>query len=279
VSVKPTPVNVVDGLGLLRSKLSDVDPFNGMLAKPKDLAIVGGPTTVTLAEAVPPGLLSLEVTLPVVLFFVPALVPVTFTLKVHEIPEVISSVAPDKLMAPDPAFAVTVPPPQVPVRPFGVETTRPAGSVSVKPIPVKIEKILGLVTVKLSEVEPFSGTLPAPKDLAIVGGADCAHAPPEIRHKEASMQPRRIRQRFMKSFGAPGRRTLGVGCMIRRRQHRSRAYRWLTVPRKLTVVSDDSIVSVGGGAVKDCVDAVARLDASTQKFTSRGGNPTRVRTL
>ncbi|HEV2040484.1 MAG TPA: hypothetical protein VGT81_10625 [Casimicrobiaceae bacterium] len=220
-SVKPTPVNVVDWLGLLMVKLSEADVLSTMLAAPNDFAIVGGataPTTVTVAEAVPPGPVWVEVTLPVVLSFVPGVVPVTFTLKVHVITEFMSSVAPVKLMTPDPAVAVIVPPPQVPVRPFGVETTRPAGKVSVKPIPVNTTKKLGLVRVKLSEVDPFSGMLAAPKDLEIVGGDACAHAPPEIKQRDASMQPRRMRQSFMNGFCQPlVRRSLGSECTVRQR--------------------------------------------------------------
>jgi hypothetical protein len=128
----------------------------------------GGPAapTVTLADAVPPVPPSTEVTVLVVLFCVPTVVPVTFALKVHE--ALPASVAPVKLMLPDPAVAAIAPPPQLPARPFGVETTRPAGNVSVKVTPVNVEA-LGLVMVKLSEVDPFSAMLPAPKDFAIVG--------------------------------------------------------------------------------------------------------------
>src|SRR5437773_260375 len=139
---------------------------------------VGGggatPPTVTLAEAVLPGPPSTEVTAPVVLFFVPAVVPVTFTLKLHD--ALPASVALARLMLPDPATAVIVPPPQLPVSPFGVETTRPAGSVSVKPTPVNVEA-LGLVIVKLSEVEPPSGMLAAPNAFTIVGGATATPVP------------------------------------------------------------------------------------------------------
>src|SRR5438477_643455 len=136
----------------------------------------GGPTatTVTLAEAVPPVPPSTEVTAPVVLFFVPNVVPVTFTPKVHEAPA--ASVGPARLRLPDPAVAVIVPPPQLPVGPFGVETTRPAGRVSVKPTPVNVEA-LGLVMVKLSEVELFSTMLAVPKDFRIVGGATATPLP------------------------------------------------------------------------------------------------------
>src|SRR5450830_1388923 len=136
--------------------------------------------TVTLAEAVPPEPPSTEATAPVTLFCVPSELPVTFTLKVQE--ALAASVAPVKLTAPDPAVAVIVLLPQVPVRPFGVEITRPAGNVSVKATPVNAVDRLGLLIVKLSEVDPFSGMLAAPKDFTIVGGTT---APPTVTLAEA----------------------------------------------------------------------------------------------
>src|SRR5207244_2234744 len=124
--------------------------------------------TVTLADAVPPVPPSTEVTAPVILFCVPSMLPVTFTLKAHD--ALAASVAPVNLMLPNPAVAVIVPPPQLPVSPFGVETTRPVGSESVKPTPVNVVEPLRLLIVKLSEVDPFRGMLGTPKDFMIVGG-------------------------------------------------------------------------------------------------------------
>ena len=95
---------------------------------------IGAAPTVSGAEAVPPGPPSFEVTALVVLFFTPALVPVTFTLKEHIAPP--ASVAADRLMLPLPAVAVIVPPPQEPVSPFGVATTSPLGKASLNPTPV-----------------------------------------------------------------------------------------------------------------------------------------------
>src|ERR1700730_18122085 len=117
-------------------------------------------TTVALAEAVLPVPPSTEVTVLVVLFFVPNVVPVTFTPKVHEALD--ASVAAVKLTLPDPAVAVIVRLPQLPVSPCGVETPRPAGSESVKPTPVSAVEALGLLIVKLSDVDPFSTMLAAP---------------------------------------------------------------------------------------------------------------------
>ena len=119
------------------------------------------------AEAVPPVPPSVEDTFPVVLFCVPAAMPVTLTENVQEL--LAAMVPPLRLITLVPAVAVIVPAPQVPVRPFGVETTRPAGNVSLKATPVTAVVLLFWM-VKLSEVEPFSGMLAAPKALMITGG-------------------------------------------------------------------------------------------------------------
>jgi len=62
-----------------------------------------------------------------------------------------------------------VPPPQDPVKPFGVPTTSPLGNVSVKATPV-MGTVLVLVIVKLSVVVVLTGMRPAPNDLLIEGG-------------------------------------------------------------------------------------------------------------
>ncbi len=99
--------------------------------------------------------------------------PVTLTENVQEDPAAgdAVSVPPDKLTVPLPATAVIVPLPQLPVSPFGVATTRPAGRLSVKATPLRATLVFGFVMVKLSEVEPFSGMEAAPKDLVMVGAA------------------------------------------------------------------------------------------------------------
>ena len=123
----------------------------------------------TLAVAVPPVPPSVEVTFPVVLVCSPAAVPVTFTANVQD--ELAARLAPERLMTFVACVAVIVPPPQLPVRPFGVETTKPAGSVSEKPTPVSVVVVLLFWIVKVSEVEPFSGIEAAPNALMITGGA------------------------------------------------------------------------------------------------------------
>src|SRR5271156_2148432 len=124
--------------------------------------------TVMLAEAVFPVPPSVEVTALVTLFCVPAAVPVTFTAKLQD--ALAANVALARLTLVDPAVAAIVPPPQLPVNALGVDTSKPAGKVSVKAMPLRDEAILGLPRLNVSVVVALSGTLAAPKDLAIVGG-------------------------------------------------------------------------------------------------------------
>src|SRR5580658_886747 len=135
-----------------------------------------GPITVTCAEAVLPSPASVEVTALVTLFCGPAVVPVTITAKVHEAPA--ASVAPDSTTLFDPAAAVIVPPPQVPVNPLGVDTAKPAGRVSVKLMPLKDELGLGFDKLKVSEMLALSATLVDPKLFAIVGAFVAGGVPP-----------------------------------------------------------------------------------------------------
>src|SRR5260370_39316794 len=122
-----------------------------------------------LADAVPLTPPLFELMLPVVLLCVPAAVPVTFTAKVQEV--LCARVAPERLMTLVACVAVIVPPPQEPVRPWGVATTRPAGKVSLKPIPLSTVVVLLFWMVKVNEVVPLSGMLAAPNALMITGGA------------------------------------------------------------------------------------------------------------
>ena len=120
-------------------KVSDVEPFNGMLAAPNALIATGGATTVMLAFEVLPVPPSVEVTC-TLLFFTPAVVPDTSTETVHE--ALLAKVADDKLTEPLPATEVAVPP-QVLFR-FGVEaTTKPAGKVSVNAMPFRAIAVFG----------------------------------------------------------------------------------------------------------------------------------------
>src|SRR5258708_4831420 len=174
VSVKATPVKAAAlAAGLVMVKVSEVVAFRAIVDGLKTLAIEGGASTVNIAvllvAPVPP---SVELTVPVVLLLLPAVVPVTSTEKVHEEPAAgdAVSVPPERLMLPLPAVAVIVPLPHEPVTLGVAATTRPAGRLSVNATPLRELKVFGLVMVKLSEVVPFSGMLAAPKAFVMVGG-------------------------------------------------------------------------------------------------------------
>src|SRR5882724_5729541 len=169
VSVNATPFSgVVLAAGLVMVNVSEVVPFSGTFAAPKALAIVGGATTGRLADAVPPVPPSVDVTLPVVLFCVPAAMPVTFTANVQDALAV--RLAPDRLITFVACVSVIAPLPQLPVKPFGVETIRPVGSASLNATPVSGVAMLLFWIVKVREVEPFSGIEATPNALMITGG-------------------------------------------------------------------------------------------------------------
>ena len=67
LSVKATPLRALKVFGLVTVKLNVLLPFSGTLFGLKDLLIVGGATTVSVSDAVPPVPPSVELTVPVVL--------------------------------------------------------------------------------------------------------------------------------------------------------------------------------------------------------------------
>src|SRR5262249_15817825 len=95
-------------------------------------------------------------------------VPVTLTENVQDV--LAAREAPERLTTLVLAAAVIVPPPQEPVRPLGLEITRPEGSVSEKPTPVRVVPVLLFWMVRLRDVEPLSGRLRAPNVLLMTGG-------------------------------------------------------------------------------------------------------------
>src|SRR6266566_2782177 len=107
LSVNATPLRLVV-FGLLMVNVRLVLAFSGIEAAPNAFAIVGGVATVMLAEAVFPVPPLVELTAPVVLFFVPEVVAFTFTETEHEL--LTATVPPVKLTLPLPAVAVVVPP-------------------------------------------------------------------------------------------------------------------------------------------------------------------------
>ena len=171
-SLKATAVSAVVALAFVIVKLSDVDPFSGMLPAPNALLIVGGATTVRLALEVFPVPPSVEVTW-TELFFIPALVPVTFTENVHDDPAAGDAVKvpPERLIEPLPATAVIVPAPHEPVMVGVAATTTPEGRVSVKATPLSATFVFGFVIVKLSVLFVLSGMLVGLKLFVMLGGA------------------------------------------------------------------------------------------------------------
>src|SRR5262244_2649161 len=82
-SVNPTPVSDTVEFGFIMVNVSVVVPLRAMLDEPNPLLIEGGATTVMLADALLPVPPFVEVTLPDVLFFTPAVVPVMLTATVQ----------------------------------------------------------------------------------------------------------------------------------------------------------------------------------------------------
>ena len=105
-------------------------------------------------------------TFPLILFFVPRLVPFTATEKEQELDGArFNAVMPIVLL---PALAVIVAV-QFPVRLLGVATTNPAGRVSVADTFVSVKLEFGFARVKVRDVVAFKGIVAAPKVLAMVG--------------------------------------------------------------------------------------------------------------
>jgi hypothetical protein len=102
------------------------------------------------------------------LFWEPSAVPVTLTETEQD--ELCAIVAPESATLPLPAVAVAVPP-QVELRAFGVETTKPAGSVSVKATAVFGLPAFGLLIVIVSEVLLPIGIDPVPNALVTIGAS------------------------------------------------------------------------------------------------------------
>ena len=155
-------------------KVKLVPPPTPMAAAPNVLRMVGEPvvgavgsTVREVVEVFPvPPLLEVTVAL---LLYVPGETPVTFIEKVHELPP--DKVAPARETVCEPATAVIVPPSELPVRPLGVETTKPAGNVSVKAIPVSATVAFGLVMAKVFVVDPPTPMAAAPNVSTIEGCA------------------------------------------------------------------------------------------------------------
>ena len=195
LSVRVTPVSASGVLGLVIVKVSTDVALRAMLPGLKDFAIEGGAMTSIVADAVPPLPPSVEVTLPEVLILVPAVLPVTLTMKLQEAPAGTLEPVRLKLLA----LAVTLlDPVQVPPTPGGLAITRPVGRLSVKLTPVSAVVLFGLAIRKVRGVVPPTGMVGAPKALLMVGGAstvtdarEVLPAPPwlELTWTELSFTP------------------------------------------------------------------------------------------
>jgi hypothetical protein len=154
---------------LVRVKPSEDVPPSGIVDGLKAFAMVGGATTVRVAEELfeaDPD--SVAVTGPELFAKAPALVPFTTADTVQLAPA--ARVPPVRLTLDEPAVAVAVPP-QVFDRLVVAFTTMPDGRESVKAIPLRAWLGLGLVMARLSVEVPFSGIDVGLKDLVMVGGA------------------------------------------------------------------------------------------------------------
>lgn len=173
VSLKAIPLS--DGeLGLLMIMFKlESPPERGMLVGVKEMAIVGGEMTLMEALDVFPLPPSVEVT-STLLSLLPCPVPVTFTLKLQE--ALAPSVPAERVTEEEPAVARMPPLPQVPVKPFGVDTTMPGGSESVKATPLNGEVEFGLEMENVSDVDELRVMEDAP-NVFVMGGGETVPVP------------------------------------------------------------------------------------------------------
>ena len=153
--------------GLVMVMVSVEMPLSAMVVGENALAMVGAVKTLSVAFAVPPAPDSVELTVPVTLFFAPAVVPLTVTLIEQE--PLAASEPPVKLMLVAAAAGANVPP-QVLVAPGVAATSTPGGKLSVIASPLN-GIAFELVKFSVSVEVPFTITLVGEKLLATVGGA------------------------------------------------------------------------------------------------------------
>lgn len=158
VSWNATPVSeTVLPVGLVMVNCSDEVPFTAIVEGLNAFAIEGGATTLIGTDVVPPDPPSVDVTALVLLVWLPAAVPVTFTFNEQFAPA--ASVTPESENVCAPTTAVNVPPQLMLFAPAA--TARPEDNVSVKPMPLKeIGVGFGFVIVNSSVSTLFSETLP-----------------------------------------------------------------------------------------------------------------------
>jgi hypothetical protein len=157
-SVTPSPVTATAFVLVMSSAIRTV-AFCGTNSAANDLTIDGGVSTSRFAVATLPFVVSAELTVLVVLAFVPGVVPVTFAEKVHC--ALFPSVAPVSVRTV--LVTTKLPPLQVGVAATGWNV-RPDGRVSVKPILLNERLVFGLRSVNERLVLPLT---------AMVDGVNC----------------------------------------------------------------------------------------------------------
>ena len=136
--------------------------------------MVGGATTVKEAVLeVVPGLLSIEVMIPVVFAKTPLVVPLTLTETVQEVLRSNDTPSIPRLVAPATGTVVNAAAaPQsvaIELAAGGLAISNPVGKLSPKVIPVKSVVVFGLLIVKVRVVLPLIGIAPTAKPLLSVG--------------------------------------------------------------------------------------------------------------
>jgi hypothetical protein len=183
VSLTVTPVcAAVLAAGFVMVMVIVEVPFTGIPVadEPKAFVIVGGATTVRVALAVVPVPPLVELTVPVVLTLLPAVLAVTSTFTSQLAPGV--AIAPPlRLIELAPAVGEYVPPQVLPE--FGVvATTTPDGNVSLTPTPVSPTVLAaGLVMVMVSVEVPPTAMLVGANTLVMVGGDTAANVAEAVR--------------------------------------------------------------------------------------------------
>src|SRR5271169_4903298 len=158
----------------------EVPVVTAMLADPNDLVMVGGDSTVSVAEAVVPVPPLVELTVPVVLALLPAVLAVTSTFTSQLVPGVAMD-PPVRLIELAPAVGEYGPPQVLPA--FGVvATTAPDGNVSLTATPDSATVLAaGLVMVMVSVEVPPTAMLVGLNALVIVGGDTAANVAEAVR--------------------------------------------------------------------------------------------------
>jgi hypothetical protein len=156
-------------LAITRVKVT-VDPTSGVVSEICLSNEMSMSVTSKLSLAVFPVPLFVEVTLPLVLLYVPAVGAVTSTVTVQD--PLAAIVPPLKDIDPTPALAVTVPPQLVDVFGVGATTIDPGevGKVSLKATPVIEVAEFGLVIVKVKVLTPSTEIGSGEKFFEILGG-------------------------------------------------------------------------------------------------------------